>query len=59
VLLPDVRRKTVASAIAQLKGLGFVVHVADPIYNPKSHVFSQAPRPGQMYPKGTVVTLTL
>jgi serine/threonine-protein kinase len=59
VLLPDVRRKTVASAIAQLEGLGFVVHVADPIFNPKAHVFSQSPKPGRMYPKGTVVTLIL
>jgi beta-lactam-binding protein with PASTA domain len=59
VMLPDVRRKTVASAIKTLKDLGFVVHVADPVYNPKAHVFSQSPAPGRMYPKGTVVTLTL
>jgi eukaryotic-like serine/threonine-protein kinase len=59
VLLPDVRRKTVESAIALLKSLGFGVHVADPNFSPKAHVFNQSPAPGHEYPKGTVVTLIL
>jgi serine/threonine-protein kinase len=59
VLLPDVRRHTVAYAVILLQSLGFRVYVSQPQYNPKSHVFGESPKPGTLYPKGTPVTLIL
>jgi len=59
VLMPNVKRHTVAYAISTLHGLGFTIHVDQPDYSPKAHVFDQSPEPGKMYPKGTLVTLIL